>query len=195
MIPSLPAPQEWKNQPVSWKYEEGVLTMEAGPITDWFISPAGDKQFFNAPILLFPAAHEFILTATISAAMPVKWDAGALMVYVNDTTWAKFAFEKTVYLEPTVVSVVTKGISDDCNSEVVRADSVRYRVVKQGDAIGFFRSTDGAGWKMVRKFTFGAVEGLKAGFAVQSPAGQGTTASFSGIEYRVGSVRDFAAAE
>ncbi len=131
----VPGRLEWKNAPVRAEMREGVLTIAAGPSTDWFVSPIDGAAKANAPVLFFEADHEFILTTRITADLPGKWDAGMLMVYQDDSHWAKFAFEKSAYLEPTIVSVVTRGASDDCNSSVVSAKSIWYRVAGIGQAV------------------------------------------------------------
>jgi uncharacterized protein len=195
VVGSLPGPQVWKNRPADWKAEGGRLTIAAGKSTDWFISPVDGERTASAPLLLFEPAREFTLTAKVTAKHGTKWDAGVLMVFVDDSTWAKLALERSAYQEPTVVSVVTRGVSDDCNSTVVSGDMVWFRVSRLKNAIGFFSSPDGRKWKMVRAFTLGEARGLKVGFGTQSPVGPGTTAVFSEITYRTEPVKDFYAAE
>jgi hypothetical protein len=50
-----------------------------------------------------------------------------MRVYFDDANWPKFALELSVYREPTIVTVVTRGVSDDCNSSVVGGGSIWYR--------------------------------------------------------------------
>ena len=51
-----------------------------------------------------------------------------------------------------VVSVVTRGVSDDCNSFVVDGASVWLRVARVGSAFAFHASTDGSNWSFIRHF-------------------------------------------
>lgn len=192
---SLPGPQEWKNLPAASKAEGNQLTISAGKSTDWYISPVDGAHTANAPVLLFKPARDFVLTARVTAELTTKWNAGTLMVYVDDANWAKFALEKSMYQEPTIVTVVTRGVSDDCNSVVVNGTATWLRVVKLGNAIGFFHSTDGHAWKLVRAFTLGDAPKLRVGFSSQSPVGDGATSVFSDISYRPESVKDFLAGE
>jgi regulation of enolase protein 1 (concanavalin A-like superfamily) len=189
-IKGLPGPLHWKNSPASFDARDNALTIVAGPSTDWYISPVDGKTAANAPILLFQPADDFVLTAKVAVEFQTKWDAGVLMVYLNDTAWAKFALEMSVYNQPTIVTVVTHGVSDDCNSISPPGNSVWLRVAKTDRAIGFYASPDGAAWKMVRAFTFGAVTGLRAGFGAQSPVGTKGVATFSGIAYSPGKIKD-----
>ncbi len=189
-IPGIPGTLEWRNQPVSWSAGENGLRIEAGAKTDWYISPLDGKKSANAPLLLFQPAPEFILTARVKVDFRNQWDAGFLMVWADDTTWAKFALEKSAYQEPTIVTVVTRGVSDDCNSVRVAGDSVYLRVARTGPAIIFYASEDGRTWRMVRAFTLGKAENLRVGFAAQSPLGERGTASFSEIVYAPRKVAD-----
>jgi uncharacterized protein len=195
VVPSLPGPQEWKNTPTAWKYEANRLTISAGKATDWYTSPVDGVRSANAPVVLFKPARDFVLTARVMADLSTKWNAATLMVYVDDANWAKFAIEKSMYLEPTTVTVVTRGISDDCNSAVLAGNSSWLRVVKLGQAIGFFSSADRTSWRLVRAFTLGDAPELRVGFGSQSPVGEGATAVFSDIEYRPERVKDFLAGE
>ena len=55
------------------------------------------------------------------------YDAGVLTLRRRDDLWAKLCFERSPQGEPMVVSVVTRGVSDDCNSFVVDGRSVWLR--------------------------------------------------------------------
>jgi regulation of enolase protein 1 (concanavalin A-like superfamily) len=186
----LPQPLEWKNAPVSSSIDGQALTIDAGQSTDWFISPADGKATANAPILLFTPAADFALQAKVRVEFGKQWDAGTLVVYAGDTTWAKLAFELSVHGEPTIVSVVTRGVSDDCNSEVIDGHSVYLQIAKVGRALRFYWSTSGQHWRLVRTFTLDESQPLRAGFGAQSPVGVGATAVFSEIRYIAGAIHD-----
>jgi len=82
-----------------------------------------------------------------------------------------------------VVSVVTRDLSDDCNSAVVGADHVWLRVSRIGAAFAFHSSSDGATWNLVRHFALPPTDELLVGFEAQSPLGEGCTASFTEVDY------------
>lgn len=63
-----------------------------------------------------------------------------------------------------IVSVVTRGVSDDCNSTIIDGNSVYLRVAHTGKAFGLHYSLDGKYWNMVRYFTLGKTENLRVGF-------------------------------
>jgi regulation of enolase protein 1 (concanavalin A-like superfamily) len=159
------------------------LSIAAGKSTDWFISPTDSKPTSNAPVLLFQPASEFVLSAKVQIEFGKQWDAGTLMVYSDDSSWAKLAFEMSVYGEPTIVSVVTRGVSDDCNSAAIAGHAVYLQVAKVGSTLSFYYSTDAGSWRLVRTFTLGETKTLRVGFSAQSPIGEGVTAVFSEIRY------------
>ncbi len=194
-LKSLPGPLEWKNTPVRFERGENALTIEAGPKTDWYISPLDGETHANAPLLLFEPAAEFVLTARITASLEHQWDAGTMMVYADERTRAKFALEVSAYGEPTIVTVVTRGVSDDCNSATISGKSIWFRVARIGPAIVFYSSTDASTWKLVRGFTFGNVSRLKVGFGAQSPIGPGGMATFSEIRYEARKIKDIFSAD
>jgi regulation of enolase protein 1 (concanavalin A-like superfamily) len=89
-----------------------------------------------------------------------------------------------------VVSVVTRGGSDDCNSVSVGDRSVHFRLHRQGNTLAFHYSLDGHYWHFVRHFSLGDVEQLRVGFSTQSPVGEGCRALFSEIQYSPNGISD-----
>lgn len=80
-----------------------------------------------------------------------------------------------------VVSVVTRGVSDDANAFVVDGREVWLRIARIGAAYVFHASTDGKFWQFVRHF---ALPGEPVvGFVVQSPTGEGCTATFADVRF------------
>lgn len=194
-IEGLPGGLEWVNAPAKWSYGGGRLEIAAPAMTDWFVSPTDGTVAEAAPMLLFRAGREFTLTARVSTAMESRWDAAALMVVAGRENWGKLAFEKSAYMEPTIVSVVTRVISDDCNAQVVEPGWAWLRIGTVGRGIGFYHSGDGKKWKLVRVFSLDAREDLRVGFEAQSPVGDGSKAVFEQIDYRAAGIADLFAGE
>jgi regulation of enolase protein 1 (concanavalin A-like superfamily) len=88
------------------------------------------------------------------------------------------------------VSVVTRGVSDDCNSMVVDGREVRLRVARVGPAVAFHASVDGERWNFVRFFALDGPDNLAVGFLAQSPTGEGCTVSFTEIAYEAARLAD-----
>jgi len=191
-VPGIPSPQRWRNAPASVQVDrDGNLSITGGKSTDWFVSPIDGRTSANSPVLLFKAGGEFTLRAKVTVDFHTRWDAGCLVVYGGEATWGKFCFEMTQWMEPTVISVVTRGRSDDNNSIPVPGNSVYLEVAKSGQGITFYASKDGRTWRLTRAFDLGAAGPLELGFSSQSPVGEGCRSVFSEIRYSPKPPADF----
>lgn len=179
-IPGIPSALHWRGAPAAWTLAGSqVLTFSAGPRTDWFIDPDGSATITNAPALLTPVNGPCQLKARVRVEAKATFDAGVLVAYQSDTVWAKLCFELSPQGQLTIVSVVTKGTSDDCNSVPVSGDSIYLRLTKLEAAYAFHYSGDGKQWNLVRYFSLGGGKEAHIGFIVQSPTGNGCSAHFS----------------
>jgi regulation of enolase protein 1 (concanavalin A-like superfamily) len=191
-LSSIPAPMTWKNQPSeSTSDAEQQISITTGADTDWFINPAGAHVKSNAPIALCtPPDHVCCLQARVTVEFAATYDAGTLFVYAHDALWAKLCFEYSPQQQPMIVSVVTRGVSDDCNSVGVEDNSVYLRVYRHRKVLAFHYSLDGHDWHFVRYFSLGDSGQPRIGFSTQSPTGRGCKASFSEIRYAPGTLSD-----
>jgi regulation of enolase protein 1 (concanavalin A-like superfamily) len=89
-----------------------------------------------------------------------------------------------------IVSVVTRGVSDDANGAVVAGDRIWVRVARIGGACALHASDDGERWYLVRHFALDAPDGLAAGFLAQSPTGEGCTAMFDDVRFAAQTLGD-----
>jgi regulation of enolase protein 1 (concanavalin A-like superfamily) len=105
------------------------------------------------------------------------------MLYSDERRWAKLCFELSPDRQPMVVSVVTRGDSDDCNSFAVDGTSIWLRVARMGRAFAFHASSDGVRWELVRHFSLGGFVDPEIGFEAQSPTGNGCTVTFDEIRF------------
>lgn len=194
-IPNLPHSLYWLNQPENWDLSpEGQFTIKAPAKTDWFIDPQGAVNVGNAPVLLFPASGSCLLSAQVTVDHVATYDAGVLMVYENPMAWAKFCLELSPQGLPTVVSVVTKGVSDDCNAFAVNGP-VYLRISKLEQAYAFHVSQDGSNWNLIRYFKLDDNQNAQMGFLAQSPMGNGCTASFRDIRFEARLLADIRSGE
>ncbi len=182
-IPGVRARFHWLGAPADAGLDDGALTIAAGARSDWFVDPGSAQVTLNAPALISPLTGDFTLSARVEAAMQSTFDAGALVLWQDERTWAKLAFEFSPAGEAMVVSVVTRGESDDCNSMVVSSPEVWLRVAAIGGAHAFHASTNGRDWQFVRHFRLSAAGAAEVGFEAQSPFGPGCRARFSQIEH------------
>lgn len=191
-LSALPDVLTWNNEPKLLE-TNGVntLSMAAGPQTDWFYDPAGRKHSSNAPVALFsPPDESCLLSAKVTVGFNSTFDAGVLFIYADDERWAKLCLEYAPTDKPMVVSVVTRGKSDDCNSVYIDDNNIYLRLYRQGDRLAFHYSEDGDYWHMVRHFTIEGSENVRLGFSVQAPTGEGCQVEFSEINYRAGELSD-----
>ena len=194
-ISNLPHTLHWLNQPQSWDVSaEGQLTITAPAKSDWFIDPQGAVNVSNAPVLLFPTSGPCMLSAQVTANHVSTYDAGVLMVYENPLAWAKFCLELSPQGLPTIVSVVTKGISDDCNAFAVSGPAYM-RISRLEKAYAFHVSEDGIQWNLIRYFKLEDNQNAQMGFLAQSPTGSGCIVSFREIRFEPGLLTDIRSGE
>jgi uncharacterized protein len=184
----------WLQKPALFDVAADTLSVTAPAKTDWFIDPNGKVSFDNAPALLFDVAKDFMLSSKVMVDFKSTYDAGVLTVYHHPQSWAKLCFERSPQGSPMIVSVVTKGTSDDCNSVPMVENSTYLRMSKIGNVYAFHSSNNGDYWHMVRYF---ALEGApsKAGFLAQSPTGEGCKVTFSEIEFSYQTLKDIRSGE
>jgi regulation of enolase protein 1 (concanavalin A-like superfamily) len=139
----------------------------------------------NAATLLgTPPAGDFQFSARITVDFHARFDAGVLLLWVDEQHWAKFCFEFSPAAQPMVVSVVTRGTSDDANAFVVPDRSVWLRVSRVDRVYAYHASTDATTWQLVRVFRLGdTVADHQIGCAAQSPTGDGCTVTFDQIGF------------
>lgn len=192
-LSGFPTASHWLNKPVDSNIKDGVLTIKAGEKTDWYIAPTGTEQVATSPMLLFPAPKDFWFSAKVTVEFKSLYDAGALVLYVDEKNWVKFAFESPNGKTGSIISVVTRGLSDDVTGTAIEGNSVYLEISKTGQAIFLFYSSDGKKWNVTRAFSLGSEQSLQFGFSAQSPRGTGATATFSDIRYKPEALKPWSA--
>jgi regulation of enolase protein 1 (concanavalin A-like superfamily) len=156
----------------------------AGPSTDLFIDPDTGERNLNAPRLLVPVRGSFQFSARVRAQFAATFDAGVLLVWIDEETWGKLCFERSPQGDPMVVSVVTRGVSDDANGFTVDGDTVWLRISHNGTTYAFHASTDGTRWQLIRHFRLSTTPSeMLIGFEAQSPTGVGCSADFDQVRF------------
>lgn len=184
----LPFPLE-PTHPLDWTAASASLAATAPARTDIFIDPAatadGEGVVLNAPALLgTPPAGDYQLTARVTVDFAGTADAGVLLLWADETNWAKLCFEYSPAGDPTLVTVVCRGVADDSNSFTVDGDTAWMRISRVGRAYAFHGSVDGAHWELLRVFRLDAPHAeVRVGFEVQSPHGDGCAVRFDSIRF------------
>lgn len=194
---ALPGRLSWRNDPIEAAVEAADrLSIATGAGTDWFVDPAGTAVKSDAPVAFFtPPDATFRLSARVTVNFAATYDAGVMLLHIRDDLWAKLCFEYSPQGEPMIVSVVTRGASDDCNSAVIDGHSVYLRVYRQGNVLAFHTSLDGQVWRLVRYFTLGPLDRPRVGLSAQSPTGPGCQVVFGDIRYEPQAIGDLRSGE
>jgi regulation of enolase protein 1 (concanavalin A-like superfamily) len=196
-IQAVPYKIHWINEPHFWKLDqEGGLTIRSGELNDWFVDPAGNPAKDDTPCAAFaPREINFLLSAKLHVGFASAYDAGGLLLLERNDLWGKVCFECTQQLTPTVVSVVTRGLSDDCVSTEIDSSEIYLRIAHTLKITAFHYSRDGQYWHLVRYFTLGELKDIKVGFLSQSPTGHGCEVRFSEISYSPRALTDYRSGE
>jgi regulation of enolase protein 1 (concanavalin A-like superfamily) len=164
------------------KYDS-VVTITAPGKTNLFNNPSGSHNKQDASMLLFYPDSNFVFKAKIKADLKEVYDVAALVLYQNKELWAKLCYEYSAEKKATVVSVVTKKYSDDCNSVEIPGNYIYYAIVKKGDEFSFHYSIDNVNWHLVRHFRMKFNNDLRVGFAVHCSKSDLFSAEFSDVKY------------
>lgn len=199
-VPALPFPVTASHPGVWQPAADGAVRAGAPAHTDLYVNPGGGEaadaeSLLNAPTLLgVPPAGDFRFSARVTVDFRAQYDAGVLLLWIDERHWAKFCFEFSPDAEPMVVSVVTRELSDDANAFTVPERSVWLRISRIDSVYAFHASTEGAKWRLIRVFTLGDdLPGHRVGLEAQSPTGDGCTVTFSDIRFdteRLAELRD-----
>ena len=122
-----------------WRVDEhtGAVVADAPAHTDLYINPGGAESgdaasMLNAATLLgAPPTGDFQLSARVTVEFVAQYDAGVLMLWIDERHWAKFCFELSPAAEPMVVSVVTRDVSDDAKPRRRRPVRVAPRIPRR----------------------------------------------------------------
>src|SRR6476646_1495850 len=189
-IGSIPYGMFWENKAEKFSIQTNEMIIVAGEKTDMFRDPNVTYNTDNAPKLLFRPDHDFVLIVTIEHSFSSKWDGGAIVLKQDSLNWIKFCFEKDYTGAKRVVSVVTKNISDDCNSVELKTNKVYYKLAKADNVITLYYSLDRKKWFLIRHLQFDTDKHFTLGFLAQSPMGKKCEVKFSDISYQAKKIKD-----
>jgi uncharacterized protein len=201
IVPGIPFPLS-PSPAGAWQFDEqsSVVIAAAALRTDIFVDPGGlstldaESRLDAATLLGVPPVGDFQFSARVTVNFESTFDAGVLLLWIDERHWGKLCFEFSPAHEPMIVSVVTRGVSDDANAFVVSGRTVWLRVSRIDHAYAYHASTDGKRWRMIRFFRIGeSSAGDKVGFEAQSPTGDGCAVTFDDIRFlpeRLDDLRD-----
>lgn len=145
----------------------------------------------DAPFYYEKRRGDFTARVKVRPEFKALYDAGGIFVYGGPAKWLKLEFEQTPYGYPSVVMVVTDGVSDDANGEAMPGrEELWLQVSRRGDDWAFHFSEDGKKWKLGRYFRLKMKDELRVGIEAQSPTGKGCKVLFSKLSLAEGSPKD-----
>ncbi len=170
---------EWMNKPEDFSISGSDLKIVAKKGTDFFNNPEDSSVVYSAPLLYEKMSGDFIATALVEPDFTSLWNAAALMVYVDSLNWIKFAFENSDATGKSIVTVVTRNVSDDANGPILTdADSIWLRIIRKGSIYAMHWSGDGRAFKMARLSSLPSNGIVKIGLEAQCPVGRSAEHTF-----------------
>jgi regulation of enolase protein 1 (concanavalin A-like superfamily) len=161
-----------------------VLRAEAGD--DLFFEPGAESRVGQLhPLGAWMTDEGFQFSARVRVDFLATFDSAVILGWFDEDRWFKICSELDPQGHPRVVSVVTRGRSDDSNGAFLTGEEVYLRVSRAGRLFSLHSSTDSTNWDLVRMFEMNAepTEPIFIGIAVQSPSGDGTTGAFDEITF------------
>lgn len=170
------------NNPLNYEIHGNNINIEAGKNTNLFNSIGSNYRCSNFPFYYTLIEGDFIIRCRVAPEFKATFDLGAIVIFENADKWIKFAFENADTGYPAMVSVVTNGVSDDCNGEKVDENEIWMQVIRKDNNFALHYSVDKKIWKLARIFQLAMDKKVKIGFSAQSPIGDGCCVRFEGIE-------------
>ena len=182
---------KWLNEPKSFQIENGTLKVVAKKETDFFNNPEDMEKVSTAPLLFKEINGDFVAKALVRPDFTSLWNAVALMVHIDNDNWIKFAFENSDATGKSIVSVVTKNVSDDANGVILNdQDQIWLKLVRKGNIFSMLWSINGRDFKMARLSAMPKIDSVKIGIEFQSPVGESAAHRIEYFEIEKITVKD-----
>lgn len=174
---------KWQIEPKEYSIEGKKIIMVAEQNTNLFNSPSGYFKTSNFPYLYIDYEGDFIATCKVSPEFHAEYDLGSIVVWDNEDTWIKFAYENCDNGTMAIVSVVTEDFSDDCNGMAMNGD-VWLQINRKGDVFALHYSVDRENWSLARICRLSMNRKIKVGISAQCPSGEKCKVCFEDFEIK-----------
>lgn len=174
--------------------EENKITIVAGKDTNLFNSPSGFFKCSNFPYLYIEYEGDFVVSCKVTVDFNEKYDLGGIVIWEDDNKWIKLVHENSENGHPSIVSIVTKEYSDDCNGPEVDGE-VWLQISRKGDVFALHYSKDGEEWNLARICHFQMGKTVSVGFSAQCPSGEQCLAVFEDFEIKENNFSNMRAAK
>lgn len=162
---------------------------------DIFSDPNGKLSNNTIPMLLRSVDNTkpFTLTAKVTPGFTKEglYNAANLMVFANDSLWQKLCFEQDERGHHRIVSVRTRGTSDDNNHQQLTSPTVYLRISSDTHTIASYYSLDKKEWQMVRLYENYYPANIWVGVASQCPTAGNCNSIFEEVNLQQKAVTDF----
>ncbi len=190
----LAPPLRWLHEPPTWAFTAGGLEIVPEAKTDFF-RPSVGVAADNACLLYTMVRGDFTALADGRAELLGFGDAAALTVRSSPERWAKICIERSPHGEVSIVSVVTRGSSDDANNELLDRPAGSIRLTRKGSVFAFHYRIDTKAWRFVRTFDLPVPQEVMVGIHAQAPFVGGCRVTFTRFEIEPRAVQDLRSGE
>jgi len=169
----------WFNEPAEWSVNEGTLTMNVTPQSDyWRISHYG-FTVDDAPFFYTTRGGEFEVKVKISGDYKTRFDQAGLMLRIDHENYIKTGIE-FVDGKYNLSAVVTHKTSDWSVIELEKpVDYIWIKAVRRLDAVEIFFSFDDKEYTMMRNCWLQDNTPVMVGMMAACPDGDGFKVEFS----------------
>ena len=169
---------QWFNEPERWEINEGKLTMDVTPKSDyWRVSHYG-FTVDDAPFLYTTRGGEFEVKVKITGEYRTRFDQAGLMLRIDHENYIKTGIE-FVDGKYNISTVVTHHTSD---WSVIKLDTpvpfVWIKAIRRLDAVEIFYSFDDKEYTMMRTCWMQDNTPVMVGMMGACPDGDGFKATF-----------------
>lgn len=172
---------KWQTKAKECSMDGAKIKMVAEHDTNLFNSPSGYFKCNHFPYMYVEYEGDFIVTCKMLPKFEEVYDLGCIVVWEDENTWIKFAYENADNGAPSIVSVVTREYSDDCNGPQMTGE-VWMQINRKGDVFALHYSTDGVKWSLARICRVPMKKKVKVGISAQCPKGQQCEVEFENFE-------------
>ena len=190
---------KWLNES-AFVQKDNRIEIMAPAKTDFFLGNVDiDAEGFrpesccNAPFYYTEVGGDFVLKTRVSLDFKDTYDSAAILVMKDYTCWAKACLELTDFGTHAVVSVVTKGNSDDANGCNLDGNTVWLQMCRKGREFALHYSEDGEHFYMMRYFVLPVEQRVKVGLLAQAPVGCGGVRVYEDLSIEMKTVENIRA--
>lgn len=169
---------QWFNEPERWEINEGKLTMDVTPKSDYWRVAHYGFTVDDAPLLYTTRGGEFEVKVKITGEYKTRFDQAGLMLRIDHENYIKTGIE-FVDGKYNISTVVTHHTSD---WSVIKLDTpvpfVWIKAIRRLDAVEIFYSFDDKEYTMMRTCWMQDNTPVMVGMMGACPDGDGFKATF-----------------